>query len=319
MNMSTHIHKFHLNDGEQPEYVSSGSVSGWIYDQFAMSEYDGYLRVATTDFNDWWFSDNEDEEEPGNNLFVLRDDNKGQLRQAGEVTGMAPGERIYATRMMGERAYMVTFEQIDPLFTIDLSNPQAPEVVGELKIPGYSAYLHPIDEDHLLAVGVDGDDDGNLGGVAISVFDVSDFANPTLAHKYVIDSDGWSWSEALYDHHAFTFHRDVLSIPAYSYDYSDGDYSYFSGILSFSVDTDQGVAEIGRVNHRDLVQQSQCLYSLWYGYEEEVCDDWGWYASVRRSVYIEDNLFSISNYGIKVNDLNNPADEIARTLFYPQQ
>ena len=88
---------------------------------------------------------------------------------------------------------------------------------------------------------------------------------------------------------------------------------------SIAVDGDGGIEEIGRVNHLDLVEDSECIYSMWYGYEEEVCSDWGWYASVRRSVYIEDNLFSISNYGIKVNDLNNPADEIARTLFYPKQ
>lgn len=319
MDMTSQIHKFDLQGEDGPEYASSGSVDGWIYDQFALSEYDGHLRVATTDFNNWWTS-SEDDEEPANNIFVLRDDNKGQLRTVGSLTGLAPGERIYATRMMGSKGYVVTFEQIDPLFTIDLSNPEAPEVKGELKIPGYSAYLHPMGPDHLLAVGVDGDDQGNLGGVAISVFDVSDFANPTLAHKHVIsDEDNWSWSEALYDHHAFTFHRGVLSIPAYSWDYSQDGYSYFSGILSFAVDGSEGIEEIGRVNHLDLVQDSECLYSRWYGYEEEVCGDWGWYASVRRSVYIEDNLFSISNYGIKVNDLNNPSDEITRTLFYPKQ
>jgi uncharacterized secreted protein with C-terminal beta-propeller domain len=324
INLDTHIHKFELNPDAEPEYTSSGSVAGWIYDQFAMSEYDGHLRVASTEL-DWWWGSNLDDEDIGNNVTVLQDVGNGLLREVGSVTGIAPGEQIMACRMMGEKGYVVTFEQTDPLFTIDLANPLAPEVIGELHIPGFSTYLHPMDGDHLLAIGMAGLDDGTLTGMAVNIFDVTDFANPLLEHQYEITNPdaGWSWSEALWEHHAFTYHRDVLTIPAYRYDYtenSDGsyDYDYFSGAISFAIDDVDGISMIGEVDHYPLVEDSQCLYSLNYDYyEENVCDDWAWYANVRRNVYIEDNLFSISNYGVRITDLNDPTISIKDVLFYP--
>ena len=328
--LDTHIHKFELNPSSTPEYVASGSVDGWIYDQFAMSEYDGYLRVASTSI-DWWgwgdTDDDADEEEAGNNLTVLHDDEDGLLEEMGSIPGLAPGEQIQACRMMGEKGYIVTFEQTDPLFTIDLTNPRNPFVVGELHIPGFSTYLHPVGSDHLLSIGMAGLDDGTLTGMAINIFDVSDFANPELQYQYELtDPDaGWTWSEALREHHAFTFHRNVLSIPAYRYNYSEDDngnyeYDYFSGTLSFDIDVESntGISMLGEIDHRHLVEQSECLYSLYYDYEEAVCDDWGWYANVRRNVYIEDNLFSISNYGVLVTDLNEPSIINAEVLFYPE-
>ena len=324
MDLSTHIHKFELNPDSEPEYVASGSVDGWIYDQFAMSEYDGHLRVASTEL-DWWWGSNLDDEEVGSNVSILQDVGSGLLREVGSVTGIAPGEQIMACRMMGEKGYVVTFEQTDPLFTIDLANPLAPEVIGELHIPGFSTYLHPMDGDHLLAIGMAGLEDGTLTGMAVNIFDVSDFSTPLLKHQYEITNPdaGWSWSEALWEHHAFTYHRDVLTIPAYRYDYtenSDGsfEYDYFSGALSFDIDTDEGISMLGEVDHHPLVEESQCLYSLNYDYyEEDVCDDWAWYANVRRNVYIEDNLFSISNYGVRITDLNDPTTSIKDVLFYP--
>ena len=315
--LSTHIHKFSLNNGAMPEYAASGKVDGWIYDQFAMSEFEGNLRVASTSFN-WGWEDTD--QEAGSNVFVLQDTGKSLLAEIGSVTGIAPGEQIFACRMMGNKGYVVTFEQTDPLFTIDLSNPTSPTVVGELHIPGFSTYLHPLGDDHLLAVGRAGDNDGNIRGMAINVFDVSDFANPILAHTHELNEDGWSWSEALWEHHAFTFHRDVLTIPAYSssYDQDTGVYDYFSGAMSFAIDTDTGIDVIGTVDHRPLVEESECLYSRNYRYDENVCQDWAWYANVRRNVYIEDNLLSISNYGVRVTELNNPSEEIKDVLFYPQ-
>ncbi|MBN2799119.1 MAG: beta-propeller domain-containing protein [Deltaproteobacteria bacterium] len=319
MDMQTKIHKFKLNPETEPEYVASGAVDGWLYDQFAMSEYEGHLRVTTTLFDWWWGTGSEGDQ--GNNLFVLEDDGLGSMDVVGSVTGLAPGEQIYANRMLGDKGYMVTFRQTDPLWTFDLSDPYNPRQVGELVMPGYSAYLHPIDEGHLLAIGMDGDESGNLRGVSVNVFDVSDLANPQLTHQEVIGGDNWSWSEAMWDHHAFTFHRDVLSIPAYTYvDNQDGSWDYFSGIYAFSVDVDAGVALLGTVDHRDLVEESECLYNRWYDYyEEEVCDDWAWYAQVRRAAYVEDNLFSISDYGVKVNDLNDPSIEHTRVVFYPAE
>lgn len=325
--MNTQIHKFNLDSSGEPNYVASGVVNGWLYDQFAMSEWDGHLRVTSTEIDWWWgwWGDEAeaDEEPPGNNVNVLRDDGNGRLNTVGSITGIAPGEQIYATRMMGPKGYMVTFEQVDPLFTLDLSDHENPVIKGELKIPGYSAYLHPMGENHLLAVGMAGTEEGQITGLAVNVFDVSDLENPTLVQSFELEDDAstWSWSEALWDHHAFTYHRDVLTIPAYYYtETMEGDeyrWEYFSGAISFNA-TPAGVSEIGRVDHRDLVEDSECIYSYWYDYDSSVCSDWAWYASLRRTVYIEDNLFTVSNYGIKVTDLNDPTVEHARVLFLPR-
>lgn len=315
----SHIHKFTLTE-DGPDYVGSGEVEGWLYDQFAMSEYDGHLRVVTTDFRSWWgFEESDEIEEPANHVYVLEDAGEG-LEVVGHVDGIAPGEQIMAARMMGEKGYIITFEQIDPLFTLDLSEPTDPRVVGELKIPGYSAYLHPMGEDHLLAVGMDGLDDGTLTGLAVNIFDVSDMADPQLIHTHAVQGEGWSWSEALWDHHAFTYHREVLTIPAFleSYDEVNG-WEGFSGTISFRATPDEGITELGRVDHRDLVADSECLWTWWYDWGEGACDAGSdyWYARVRRAAYVEDNLYTISDYGVKVNDLDDPSIEHTRALFYP--
>ncbi|TNE91473.1 MAG: hypothetical protein EP330_05125 [Deltaproteobacteria bacterium] len=310
MELETHIHKFDIG-GEAPVYTASGSVEGWLWNQFAMSEYDGAFRVATTEF-DWWWGTGEGEADTGSNVFVMADDGAGSLAITGAVEGLAPGEQIRAVRMLGDKGYVVTFEQIDPLFTIDLSDPTNPVAVGELELPGFSAYLHPLDEDHLLAVGMAGDWEGNVQGLAVTVFDVSDFANPRVAQQLELGTEGWSWSEALWDHHAFTYHRGVLSIPATTWlESTTGEWDYFSGLYVVSVDADH-IELLGTVDHRDLVAGSECYYD-WAG----ACDDY-WYASLRRSIYIEDNLFSLSNYGVKVNDLNAPEIELNRVYFNPR-
>jgi len=314
--LETHIHKFELGHGGDPDYVGSGEVRGFAYDQFAFSEYDGRLRVATTDM-DWWGSWDGTEEEGANNVFVLEDTGSG-LSVVGELGGIAPGERIFATRFFGETAYMVTFRQVDPLFTLDLSDPTEPAVLGELKIPGYSAYLHPMGDDHLLAVGMDGTDEGQLTGLAFNIFDVSDLSEPTLAHQFTLEGSDWGWSEALWDHHAFTYHRDVLTVPMYEYNRNlSGEDRYFSGSISLHATPESGFREVGRVDHRPLVRDSECLWARWYDYEGSVCGNDYWYARVRRSVYIEDNLFTLSDYGLRVTDLNDPSIEHTRVLFYP--
>ena len=317
--LETHIHKFELGRGGEPAYVGSGEVAGWTYDQFAFSEYDGYLRVATTD-QDWWggWDEEEDDEEPGgNNIFVLEDTGSG-LSVVGELTGLAPGERIFASRFFGDTGYMVTFRQVDPLFPIDLSDPENPKKLGELKIPGYSAYLHPMGDDHLLAVGMDGTEDGQLTGLAFNIFDVSDLSDPKLAHQYTLPTSDWSWSEALWDHHAFTYHRDVLTVPMFEYhDDRSGEDRYFSGAISLDATPEDGFDLLGRVDHRPLVLDSECLWARWYDYDRSVCGDSYWYARVRRSIYIEDNLFTLSDYGLRVTDLNDPSVEHTRVVFYP--
>jgi uncharacterized secreted protein with C-terminal beta-propeller domain len=292
--MSTVIHKFELDPSlpEPVRYAASGEVKGWILDQFSMSEHDGYLRVAATEF-DWWWGATPDEE-PASTVTVLADDSRGGLREIGSVGGLGPGERIFAVRFMGDKGYVVTFEQIDPLFTLDLSKPAQPRVIGELEVTGFSSYLHPIGDDWLLAVGQEADEEGRVLGLAVSVFDVRDFADPKLAHRYLIegDDDTWSWSEALSDHHAFTYHRGVLSIPVYV----SGAEGRFSGLLVLAVDPEEGIWELGRIDHQDL----------------STADHHSW---MRRSVYIEDAIYSLSSAGVKVNSLYNPEVEIAKVPF----
>ncbi len=314
LDLDTHIHRFELA-GDASRYAASGSVPGWLWSQFAMSEHDGHLRVATTDI-DWWWGLREEEEEGANNVFVLDQ----SLRQVGAVTGFAPGEQIYAARFLGDEGYVVTFRQIDPLFTFDLSVPSAPRLMGELEMPGFSSYLHPVGDDHLLGVGMDGDEEGNIRGLSVNLFDVSDLTAPARVAQRVLTSDDWSWSAALWDHHAFTYHRDVLSLPVYTWDWdeSTGFGTGFSGMWSLAVG-ESTLTELGKVGHADLVDDSECLYR-WYDEGDErtrACPDDLWYASMRRSVVIEDNLLSISDYGIKITDLEDPSTEHARVLFWP--
>jgi uncharacterized secreted protein with C-terminal beta-propeller domain len=306
LDLTTNIHRFRLAGGET-RYEASGEVPGWMLNSFSMGEYDGHLRVATTDQDWWWGTADGEADEPANNVFVLERDGSA-LNVVGEVRGIAPGERIYASRFLGDRGFLVTFLQIDPLFTLDLSDPRAPTVVGELEVPGYSAYLHPFEDDHLLAVGMDGDEDGTLTGFSMSLFDVSDFADPGLTDRLTVGSD-WGWSESLWDHHAFTLHNSVLSVPAYWWDEAGGG---FSGLLVVACST-SGLTELGRVDHADLVGLSECIHP-W----EDACVEDYWYAQVRRSVVIEDWLYSISDYGVKVTVQERPDDEVARVLFNPR-
>ncbi len=292
--MKTVIHKFELEptSPDPVRYAASGSVDGWILDQFSLSEHEGLLRVAATEF-DWWWGTTPDEER-ASSVTVLTDDGSGSLREVGQLGGLGPGEQIYAVRFMGDTGYVVTFRQVDPLFTVDLSDPYFPKLVGELEVTGFSSYLHPIGEEWLLAVGQEADTDGRVVGLAVSVFDVRDLAMPRLAHRYLIegDDDTWSWSEALNDHHAFTYHRGVLSIPAYI----NGAEQRFSGLIVLAVDPEDGIRELGRIDHQDLVASEG--------------DTW-----IRRSIYIEDAIYSLSSAGVKVNSLVNPEVELARVPF----
>ena len=311
LDVTTRIHRFQL-DGGETVYEASGEVDGWLLNQFSLSEYDGHLRAATTDIT-WWWGGEEPEEDPANHIFVLDSET---MTEVGHVGGIAPNEQIMSARFMGKKGYIVTFERIDPLFTLDLSEPTNPQVIGELKIPGFSSYLHPYGEDHLLAVGMAGTDDGEITGFAVNLFDVSDFADPQLQESIELDSDDWSWSMSLWDHHAFTLHRGVLSLPVYTWDYdeSTGRSQGFSGMWVIdATDVDSGINELGRVDHEELIDQSDCLYG-----NDSDCNDYYWYAWMKRSVVVEDKLFSISDYGIKVTQLDDPSDELASILFWPR-
>ena len=183
-------------DGMDVSYRAEGNVEGTLLNQFSMDEYNGYFRIATTEWED------------GSNVFVL-DEN---LQMVGKIENIAEGEQIYSVRFMGDRGYIVTFETMDPFFTVDLSDPTNPVICGELKLPGYSNYLHQIDENTVLGIGrqtqeiYTRDENGvetvvgfQNGGIKLSLFDISDFANPVELDSYIIGNDA-TWSDALYDH-----------------------------------------------------------------------------------------------------------------------
>lgn len=179
----TNIVKISYVDGEM-ELKNNSYVKGTVNDQFSVDEYNDYLRVVTTDFD-------------ANNLYIL--DN--ELNITGKIEGLAEGERIYSARFMGDIGYFVTFRNMDPLFSVDLSDPSAPVVLGELKIPGFSTYLHFIDKDTLLGIGHDADiENGFVEGMKLSLFDVSDPGNVTEVQSVLFGD--YSYSEALYNHTA---------------------------------------------------------------------------------------------------------------------
>ena len=189
----TDIHAFTLSDDASDlTYVASGRVVGTLLNSYSMSEYQGKLRVATTSY-DYDFGGGQD-----NGVHILQVSDT-TLEEIGSVNGMGRGETIQGVRFDGPRGYVVTFRQVDPLYVLDLSDPAAPELVGELKVPGYSTYLKPIDGDRVITVGMSGTETGQITGAQVSVFDVSDPSNPLQ----VATAEIAQWSEATSDPHAF--------------------------------------------------------------------------------------------------------------------
>ncbi len=318
----TIIHKIKLrgSDENAPEYAGSGEVRGHLLNQFSMSEYRGDLRVATTD-QGWW-NNQANAELNANNIFVLRPTGN-KLKQIGAIQDIAPGERIYSARMMGDKGYVVTFRQTDPLYTLDLSNPHRPKVVGELKIPGFSSYIHPLGQDRLLTIGQDADENGRVKGVHLQIFDVSNPAKPKRSFHKKVAISGYSWSLAQWDHHAFTFDRvtGTLAFPLsmYGNNYSEN----FTGLMLFHVDAEDGFVALGRVSHEDLVSEYfadlcesdttnspyryQCTYRN-NGY------NW-WQAQMSRSIIMDDYVFAFSHYGMSVNSIYRPKKNHANVIF----
>lgn len=215
----TAIYKFAVEKGSV-EYETKGSVPGTVLNQFSMDQYNGNFRIATMQ-DQWWSS-----EESSSGVYVLDED----LKQIGKLEDIAPGEQLYSARFMGNRAYLVTFLHVDPLFVIDLADPTKPAILGELKIPGYSTYLHPYDENHLIGFGneVDEDDPKNgedfvyytaLQGMKIGMFDVTDVKKPVEMYKEVIGQRG-TYSDLLYNHKALLFDKEknLMSFPVTVYE-----------------------------------------------------------------------------------------------------
>lgn len=243
---TTEIHRFDLSDPSAVSYQGSGEVAGWLYSQWAMSESGGYLRVASTTQSPWW---GQRPETTQSIVSVLGIEESG-LVQVGAVTGLGVTEQIYAVRFIGDKGYVVTYRQVDPLYVIDLSDPRDPAVAGELKIPGYSAYLHPINDHLLLGVGQDGDLEGRTIGTQVALFDVTDPTAPTQIDKLTLPG---AYSGAEWDHHAFLYWPEsddagLVVIPIQGGD-NDG---WWQGSLAVDVDSG-GVREVGQLEQSGYV------------------------------------------------------------------
>lgn len=282
----TIIHKIKISDGEI-EYEAQGTVPGTIQNQFSLSEFDGNLRVSTTIYG-WMAKSYLSSFESENNIYVLN----STLKIVGSLENIASGEQIYATRFIGDKCYLVTYKQIDPFFVIDLSEPTNPTILGELKIPGYSTYLHPYDDQHVIGIGRDEQE------VKISLFDVTQLNNPTEVAKYEIknNDEEWYWtqSSALYEHKAFLFDKEknLLVIPV-------GDYSKESAYV-FDISSSEGITLKGIVTH-DMEVEEQSEHEIWDSayYRGEYGN------SIKRTLYINDVLYTVSDNMVKMNDLNS--------------
>lgn len=237
--LGTDIHRFDIT-GPAATYEMSGHVDGTLLDQFALDEHDGHLRVATTTGLAW--ADGDDESESHVTVLAPSD---GALVEVGRASGLGRGETIQSVRFMGGVGYVVTFEQTDPLYTLDLADPAAPAVAGELEILGFSAYLHPVGDGRLLGVGQDATEEGRQLGTQIALFDVRDPAAPTRLAQAVIPE---SSSAAEWDHHAFLWWAPtgLVAVPVSAYAVGGS----FDGLVGFGVDVEGGtVGEIGRISH----------------------------------------------------------------------
>jgi len=290
----TSIYRIHI-EGDEIEFVASGEVPGMVLNQFSMDEYDGYFRVATTTR----------EGTSRNHIYTL----DMALNITGSLEDLAPGETIYSARFMGERGYLVTFKQVDPLFVIDLKDPYNPEELGYLKVTGYSDYLHPYDENHIIGIGKETTDAGEFAwyqGVKISLFDVTDVSNPREISKVEIGDRGTD-SPVLWDHKAFLFDkaRNLLVMPVLVAEVDESEYPegvpswaygepVWQGAYAFNVSLDQGIQLKGRITHIENLGDPEQDYYYFYSP-----------FTVERSLYIDDVLYTISDAKIKMNNLEN--------------
>ncbi len=266
-------------EGVRMAATAKGEVTGWLLNQFSMDQNGRYLRVATT--TDWSNMEN--------SVYVLGSD----LSVVGALTGIAHGERIYSARFVGDTLYLVTFRQIDPLFVIDLSVPSSPSILGQLEMPGFSNYLQSIDENHLLGIGSENNN------VKVSLYDVTDPANPIEVGKYVLDAD-YSYSAAQWDHEAVLYDADrgILVIPFWSLNY--GGYwncsEYQQGSLVLTISAEENISLKGIVSYSDVNY---------------------WVSNVMRSLYIGNHLYTVSSTQVRANNIDDLSDEGALVYYAP--
>ncbi len=300
----THLHKFTFSAEGTPVYESSGTIAGEVNNQFSLDERNGVLRVATTErraFRSDYEGNRGSDERPRmlSHVFALQSQG-GELGVLGAVRDLAPDERIYSVRFVGARAYVVTFKQVDPLFVLDFANPAAPAVLGELTIPGFSNYMHPLDDNHLLTIGQEADENGRVQGLALQIFDVSQPTAPQRTQKFVYSAN-YGYSEASYNHKAFTYFADkgLLAFPYTSYDSNTGVQT--STLELFRVSTEAGFDRLGGIDHSGFFTQPQSACT-WVD------------PTVRRGLFIDDVAYSVSFGGIiakNVNDLGAAGASVA--------
>ena len=267
----TSIYKISLN-GTKLVLEAETKIPGMIINQFSLDEYNGNLRIAVTKYN------NNSSEDTSNNLYIL----DSKLSVIGSIENMAEGEEIYSVRFMGNKGYIVTFKQVDPLFVIDLSNPINPSVVGELKIPGYSSYLHPYDENHIIGIGYNTTETSYGStvndGIKLSMFDVSNPTNPIEMFNTVI-GDKHTNTSATYDHKAVMFSKEknIIAIPIVQYNRK-----YESKAVIYNIDFENGFNQLGEI-------------------EEE--SDNITYRRIERIIYVGSNYYTFSNKWVNVSDM----------------
>jgi len=291
----TQIHRFAAGERGSTTYRASGSVPGYLLNQFSLSDYKGVLRVATTEEP---ASFGDARTESSSTLTVL-DESDGKLVPIGRVGGLGKGERIYAVRFVDDVGYVVTFRQIDPLYTLDLANPRDPKVLGELKILGYSAYLHPVGEDTILGIGQDASEQGRRLGTQLSLFDVSDLRNPRLLRKATVG--GSSSSNVEYDHKAFLWWapKRTAVLPVSIYDETatgsqtvepsppstaPAPVQPFNGVLGYRVSRADGIDALGRMS--------------------DPKDENGYAGFINRTLVFGGRLVTISDRGVGVGSLD---------------
>jgi hypothetical protein len=274
--ITTQIHRFDITGRASTQYRASGTVPGYMLSQWSMSEKDDVLRVASTEQPPW----NAGQENQSQSVVTTLKPNGATLERIGSVSGLGAGEQIYAVRFIGDLGYVVTFRRTDPLYVIDLSNPAQPAVRGQLKIPGYSAYLHPVGEDLLLGIGQDADDTGRVKGTQASLFDVS---NPAFPTRISAVSLGGRWSEVESDHKAFLYWAPsrLAVVPVAG---ENGSYSYSSRGIGMKIGRASGLATTSPIEHPSTGAQP---------------------AQIRRFIVIGASLYSVSDAGVAADRLGD--------------
>ncbi|HKE14496.1 MAG TPA: beta-propeller domain-containing protein [Kofleriaceae bacterium] len=336
---ATNIHAFDVSQPGVANYVGSGRIDGTVVNQFALDEQDGRLRVAatTTPFLAWGgggvvvdepppggartgatraASEPPQPPPPESHIYVLEEQD-GELTTVGHLGGIAVGESIFAARFLPTEAFVVTYQYVDPLFTIDLSDPANPHQVGELEVDGFSTYLHPIADDRILSIGIGGDENGITWNTQVSLFDVSDRAHPALVDGEQLTSDWSGWSEALYDHHAFQYFepKKLLAVPISGYTVEDGPVEggggetpwpiWHSQLDLISVDSDSGLELRGTIDHSRFFESTP--------------DGWWGGADIRRSIFMGDYIYALSSRAVTVHRLDDLSEVAAEELPLPSQ